>query len=49
MYIGQYFTKGQYDVQNDVQNAESFKGVTSDMAHGQTYNIDVRESVSGLT
>ena len=29
--------------------AGPFKGVTSDMAHGQAYNIDVKESASGLT
>ena len=27
----------------------SFKGVTSDMAHGPAYKIDVKESASGLT
>ena len=31
------------------EKAGSFKCVTSDMAHGQTYNIDVKESASGLT
>ena len=31
------------------KKAGSFKGVTSDMADGQTYNIDVKESASGLT
>ena len=31
------------------KKAGSFKGVTSDMAHGQTYNIDVKESANGLT
>ena len=29
--------------------AGSFKGVTFDMAHGQAYNTDVKESASGLT
>ena len=34
-----------------INQAGQFKGVTSDMAHGQTYNIhvDVKESASGLT
>ena len=27
----------------------TFKGVTSDMAHGQAYNTDVKESANGLT
>ena len=31
------------------EKAASFKGVTSEMAHGQTYNIDVKESASGRT
>ena len=31
------------------KKAGSIKGVTSDMAHGQTYNKDVKESASGLT
>ena len=45
-YVYQYFTKDQHGVQT---KAGSFKGVTSDMADGQTYNIDVKESASGLT
>ena len=32
-YVYQYFTIGQYDVR---KKAESFKCITSDMAHGQT-------------
>ena len=44
-YVYQYFTKGQHGVRN---KSGSFKGVTSDMAHVQTYNIDVKESASGL-
>ena len=31
------------------KKAWSSKGVISDMAHGQTYTIDVNESASGLT
>ena len=31
------------------KKAGPFKGVTSDMAHGQAYNRDVKESASGLT
>ena len=31
------------------KKGRSFKGVTSDVAHGQTYNIDVKEGASGLT
>ena len=31
------------------KKAASFKGFTSDIGHGQTYNIDVKESASGLT
>ena len=40
-YVYQYFTKGQHGGPS--------KGVTSDIAHGQTHNIDVNESASGLT
>jgi len=45
-YVYQYFTKGQHGVR---KKAGSFKSVNSDMAHGQTYNIDLKESASGLT
>ena len=31
-YVYKYFTKGQYDV----QKTESFKRITSEIAHGQT-------------